>query len=144
MMLLLPQMIVLFANTLEETRYMVKLANVGNAYIQKNKNLPKNSTSMSNIEIKENFTLNISYKTNFSNLKYINSFKNMNKILMKRKFCAGTFYEKMKKGFIVVFMYYSKNNKLITSFELKKDNCKEANAAMLNSPVIIFKKNNQR
>lgn len=106
---------------------MQNIADKTNAKIEELKSFPRRITHISNIKVEENYTLNISFETNFTDMDKVDSFKNINEIKMKQKFCRGGFYERMKDGFVIKFNYYTPKNELITYFELDEESCKEAN-----------------
>jgi hypothetical protein len=130
--MLLTGITLLYANNLEQMAYMQNIADRANAKIDKSKDLPRNTTTISKVTVKENYTLDIAYKTNFSNMELKKDFHVMNMIMMKRKFCRDDYYERMKDGFVMNFSYFMQNNELLTSFELKEENCRNE-SLVLNS-----------
>lgn len=114
------------ANTSEQTQFMQNIADKANKKIRDLKELPRNKTHISNVCVEENYTLSISFKTNFVDKHEVDNFKNINEIKMKRKFCRGEFYKRMEDGLTVSFSYYTPRNELIAYFELDEEHCHEA------------------
>lgn len=114
-------------NTDEQTRFLQNIADKTNAKIKRIKNFPRSTTHISYVTAEEDYTLNITFQTNFSDKNKVDNFKILNIIKMKRKFCMNEFYEKMKDGLVISFSYYTPKNELITYFELDEESCKEAN-----------------
>ena len=129
---LLSSITLLNSNTIEQTKFMQNMADRANSRTKSLVNLPRNTTRVSKVKVRENYTLDIYFKTNFSNMTLVDDFKKINEAMMKKKFCRNRYYKRMKDGFIMKFNYYTPKNKFITSFQLKRRTCEAANSVLNN------------
>ena len=66
--LLFLTLLTLNANTIQEQKFLEKIVNAKNLKLSNTKNILNNELKIKNISAKENFTLDIQYKTYFNNL----------------------------------------------------------------------------
>ncbi len=130
--LLFLTLLTLNANTIQEQKFLEKIVNAKNLKLSNTKNILNNELKIKNISAKENFTLDIQYKTYFNNLNLTNKFKKANLIAMKKKFCRNKIYKAMEDGLKINYSFYNQDNRYITSFRLDKANCEKENLALNN------------
>jgi len=120
------------ANTIQQQKFLEKIANTKNISLLNTKNILNNELKIEKIMAKENYTLDIKYKTYFNNLNLTNKFKKANLIAMKKKFCRNKIYKVMEDGLKIDYHFYNHNDIYITSFRLDKINCQKENLALNN------------
>lgn len=118
------------ANTIQEQRLLETIANAKNLSLLNTKNILNNELKIKKVRAKENYTLDIKYKTYFNHLNLTSKFKEANLITMKKRFCHNSIYKIMKDGLKIDYHFYNHNDIYITSFRLDKVSCKKENLAL--------------
>ena len=72
----------IYANTIQEQRFLNKIANEKNLNLLNSKHILNNELKIQKVIAKENYTLDIKYKVYFKNLNLTDKFKEANLITM--------------------------------------------------------------
>jgi len=111
----------------QKQNYLHNLAKKTNISVARKNQLPSTKVRIRDVQVQDNYVLNLNYQGYLRDKKLIKKFKRMHSMKARNKFCKNSFYKRMQDGLKINFTYFNHKNNFITNFYLDEKKCTATN-----------------